>query len=706
MTTSAHRERGEAGKFLTVGTKLAGATVALVLVVTAGVYFKLSRYQRENLLGAKEMAAAAVGRLFADSCAAPVVFSDETAIKDSLATLGRNDDIEYAAIWSVDRAGKVGKRLGELARGAPEVVTFVPATIVSERRRDRVFLLSPVHAPDGGVVAVAVMAFSLTRENAAIAAVERQTLIVSALIAAGLTALLLAIARLAIVKPLGKLVFAAQKLEEGSVIPVDVHSNDEIGQLAAAFRSMAVAIQSREEHIRTRNRDMRLVLDNVGQGFVTLDLDGKMSDERSRVVDEWFGSPPAGATFWDFLRPIEESVSHWFEMGWATVREDIMPLELCLEQLPRCVRKEASAFELSYRPIMNGERVDKVIVVITDVTARIERERAEQTQREVMSLFHRILSDRPAFEGFFAEATGLVDAIEAFDGSDLGLLKRQIHTLKGNTALFGIESVATFCHELETRIDESPELFGEHQKERLRLLWLKVIELRSRFVNDGDGRIEIDREEYDAFLKDLGRRVEHGVLLATASTWTFERASRRLSLFGEQIGHLGARLGKARINVRLDETKIRLPPALWGPFWSAFAHVVRNAVDHGIETKEERVRACKPEVGTISLGVAHEGPHVIVTLRDDGRGIDWTRISERAKARCMPHETRQDLEEALFAEGLSTRVDATMTSGRGLGLATIRDLVRQMHGRIEIDSLAGKGTTFRFILPQTMLFER
>jgi HPt (histidine-containing phosphotransfer) domain-containing protein/HAMP domain-containing protein len=694
----------EGGRIISVGSKLAGATVAVMLLVTAGVYFKLSEYQRENLLKGKEMAAAAVSRLFADSCAAPVIFSDEQAIKEALTTLGRNEDVEYGSVFAADRSGHLGQKLGELSRGVPETPHSVSGTTI-ERRPDRVVISSAVRAPEGDVVAVSTIAFSLARENATIAEVRARTLSVSATVALGLTALLLVLARLVIVGPLNKLVLAAKTLEEGSVIDVDVHSHDEIGQLASAFRSMSVAIQSREAHIKARNADMRLVLDHVGQGFITVDLDGKMSDERSRVVDEWFGPDEGATTFWEYLRPIDQSAAQWFRLGWESVREDIMPLDLCLDQLPHSISKGGKSFEMAYRPVMKGGALDKVIVVITDVTSRIERERAEQTQREMVSLFHRILSDRSAFEGFFHEATILVDAIESSDASDLGLLRRQVHTLKGNCALFGIESVAAFCHGLESRIEESISLFGLSERQTLRSLWTKIAEMRSQFTSDAGDRVELDLEEYDAFLEDLKHRVDYGVLVATFSSWKFELASRRLALFAEQIQHLAIRLGKARIECKISATKLRLPPSKWGPFWSAFAHTVRNAVDHGVETTEERLASGKDITAAITLGVLQKDASVVVSIKDDGCGIDWRRIAERAKERGLPHANPRDLEEALFAEGISSSVDATLTSGRGLGLGAVREVVKRLGGRIEVRSETGRGTTFLFIMPQTMLFE-
>jgi len=448
---------------------------------------------------------------------------------------------------------------------------------------------------------------------------------------------------------------------------------------------------------------MRMVLDNVEQGFITLDIDGKMSPERSRIIDEWFGAPDPSMSFVDFLQRIDEATGQWFELGWASIREDIMPLELCLSQLPQVVRTETRTFELGYRPIMKGEQMDKAVVVITDVTARIERERAELAQREMTSVFSRIISDRQAFDEFFAEGSGLIGEVLRADGSNLTALTRQIHTLKGTCALMGVESVATFCHNLEDKLRESPDAVDQNDKDALRALWQNLSQLRARFAQASG--IELSHEEHDAFLNELRRRVDYNILAATCTSWSFEPAAKRLELVRDQIERLSNRLGKSAIDVICQPTKLRLPPSKWGPFWSAFAHVIRNTVDHGMQTSEERAKAGKSARARVELGVAHEAQVVVVSVRDDGPGIDWIKIRERAEECGLPHATQADLENALFADGISSRAEATSTSGRGVGLSAVREMMSKLGGTIELTSEVGSGSQLRFLLPQSMLFD-
>ena len=683
-------------RLASVAVKMAGATLALIALVTTGIYLQLSRYQRESLLHAKALSASAVTRLFADSCAPAVVYNDPGDLRDTLATLGRNEDIDYAAVWAVDDQARATRRLAELSRGRAETPVRVPETLELRRDPDRVVLLAPVRNISHQMVGGLIVAFSLAPENAAIARLERSALLTSAAVALGLTMLLMAMARLLVVGPLAKLAQAAKRLGEGRTVDIEVRSDDEVGQLAGALRAMASAIRVREERIQARNQDMRLVLDHVGQGFVSLDITGTISEERSRIVDEWFGAIEGPTKFWDYLRRFDPALGDYFEVAWSAVVDQYLPVDLCLDQLPKLVRKGNSTFELTFQPTFRpppaGDQLDKTIVVITDITVRLERERSEQRQRETMSLFRRLNADLPAFEEFFAEATTLVRAIIETPYAPLGTIRRQVHTLKGNCALFGAESVAELCHDIEDRLDDAAMLL-DADRTRLREAWEATSTMRAALVDTGfDARVAVTRDDYDRLLVDLRRHVDPETLIALVEAWEYEPAAKRLTLISEQLERLAHRLGKAPVDVVCAPTTLRLPPGNWGRFWSAYAHVVRNTVDHGVETAAQRRAAGKPERARIDVGITLERGQVLVAIRDDGPGIDWEVIAARARARGLPHASRQDLEAALFADGVSARSQAGATSGRGVGLGAVREVVRAAGGRLEIGNRAEGGS--------------
>jgi chemosensory pili system protein ChpA (sensor histidine kinase/response regulator) len=135
-------------------------------------------------------------------------------------------------------------------------------------------------------------------------------------------------------------------------------------------------------------------------------------------------------------------------------------------------------------------------------------------------------------------------------------------------------------------------------------------------------------------------------------------------------------------------------------------HMLRNAVTHGIETREQRAAVDKPETGEITLKLAQEANEIILTLSDDGHGLDRKRLRQRAEALGLvaPDKLISDaaLLDFIFLPGFSTAIELSQVSGRGVGMDVVKTAVTELGGRIEIDSPAGQGTTFRLYLPLTL----
>ena len=135
-------------------------------------------------------------------------------------------------------------------------------------------------------------------------------------------------------------------------------------------------------------------------------------------------------------------------------------------------------------------------------------------------------------------------------------------------------------------------------------------------------------------------------------------------------------------------------------------HLIRNAVDHGIETAAERVAAGKSEKGLITLWAAQKGNHVVLEIGDDGRGIDAHRVRQKAIERgLISAETelsREDVYNLIFLPGFSTRDEVTDLSGRGVGMDVVKNNIAALSGAIEIDSEFGRGTLMTITVPITL----
>ena len=135
-------------------------------------------------------------------------------------------------------------------------------------------------------------------------------------------------------------------------------------------------------------------------------------------------------------------------------------------------------------------------------------------------------------------------------------------------------------------------------------------------------------------------------------------------------------------------------------------HMVRNSVDHGIETPEQREKNGKNRVGQITLKAFHQGGNIIVRISDDGKGLDRERILKKAIAGGLVREdtelSDQEVYRLIFHAGLSTAEKVTDISGRGVGMDVVRKNIEALRGRVDIDSVPGKGSTFSIALPLTL----
>ena len=137
-------------------------------------------------------------------------------------------------------------------------------------------------------------------------------------------------------------------------------------------------------------------------------------------------------------------------------------------------------------------------------------------------------------------------------------------------------------------------------------------------------------------------------------------------------------------------------------------HIIRNSVDHGLETIEERLRKGKPAQGTLVLEAFHESDHIVLEITDDGRGIDSKRIKAKALEKGLARKEElermpdQELTRLIMLPGFSTAEKATKTSGRGVGMDVVKKNIEKLNGTVEISSELGKGTQLRIKIPLTM----
>ena len=161
-----------------------------------------------------------------------------------------------------------------------------------------------------------------------------------------------------------------------------------------------------------------------------------------------------------------------------------------------------------------------------------------------------------------------------------------------------------------------------------------------------------------------------------------------------------------RANLDIVGGQVDIDRSVLDKMLAPIEHMLRNAVTHGIEERDQRLAAGKQEAGEIVVKIAQEGNEIILAMSDDGKGLDTTRIRARAEAMGLL-QPGQEADEAtlfdfIFQPGFSTATELTQLAGRGVGMDVVKTEVAELGGRIEILSQAGQGTTFRLYLPLTL----
>ena len=192
---------------------------------------------------------------------------------------------------------------------------------------------------------------------------------------------------------------------------------------------------------------------------------------------------------------------------------------------------------------------------------------------------------------------------------------------------------------------------------------------------------------------------EGEVVIEQLDAWQLEPVERPLDRLGHYAHDSARRLGKGEIEVEIRGGNVRVDPARFAGLWPALVHLIRNAIDHGIESPGQRESAGKPAIARVSLIASAQHGDLVMMVADDGGGINWDRVRSVAIERKLPHRDPRELLQALLSPGFTTRSEVTLTSGRGIGMAALQEQVAILGGAISVESTPGRGTSWRITIP-------
>ncbi len=177
--------------------------------------------------------------------------------------------------------------------------------------------------------------------------------------------------------------------------------------------------------------------------------------------------------------------------------------------------------------------------------------------------------------------------------------------------------------------------------------------------------------------------------------------------FPRIVRSLARDLGK-EVDLKIFGEETELDRSVVDEIGDPLIHLIRNAMDHGLETPDERLASGKPRIGTLVLAAIHEGNSIIISIKDDGRGIDTERVARKAVEKGLITEeqlaamSQREMFDLIFLPGFSTKDKASDLSGRGVGMDVVKTNIKKLNGLIEIKSEKGMGSEFILRLPLTL----
>lgn len=449
-----------------------------------------------------------------------------------------------------------------------------------------------------------------------------------------------------------------------------------------------------------------LIMQNVNVGVLVIDRVLDVQSGYSQYCHELFDTTQvAGFNICDLLHLDNKSRRH-FDATFEQVFDDILPPEVSLSMLPQRVRRGGKVLDLHMRIVRGvGDVIEFVLFTISDVTKVVALE-AENAENAALL---KVVRNREAFVNFLKDAKASLDSLLAATIDDQVLLRREVHTIKGNCGMFDMLALMEQIGEIESRERISTSDITEIRVSLANFAAKYRDVIGMTFDQSGDeihSIAESDLAILEGKLQAVRDVQEAQDFVAEISARLRLRPARTvIGPVEERVHALAQRLGKSvECRVIGDDTLVN--PRRVGPIVQVLSHVLRNAVDHGLEGEEERTSAGKETTGRVSIRFANLSQgDLLLVIDDDGRGIDLDRLVAKAvKSKAISASAAQTLSlaqkiELVFLDGVSTADEVSDISGRGVGMSALKASVSAVGGNIVVTTEKGKGTSVRIVVP-------
>ncbi len=526
-----------------------------------------------------------------------------------------------------------------------------------------------------------------------------------------------------IARPIVELTESAAVIASGDYNKeVQVKSTDEVGVLGNTFNDMRLKVkrftENLQELIDEKTEDILSMLANIEQGIFTITKDHTIHPEYSTYLEKIFATSnianqPFEKLIFKDASLSNEQISCAKSAVLASLENDKFVFKVNFNHFPRefSIKRNGDSkhLEFDWCPILKNNKIEKIMVTVRDVTELKKLQEVSKQKALELAIIEQLMQiETVKFNEIYQQTTKLLS--ESFDlcskedlaKNDIAIIFRNLHTVKGVLRTYGLKITSSLIHDIEEvfigiKNSGSTPIDGNQQSNLQTQIQESIVSLGVyKKVNDEILGRSIDKSQIDQkSLAEVKRVIRLFLSDALVAEKLFGKVESILNntyrnSIKEHIGELVGRvsqaaktLGKEPLRFHYDGEDIILKTEAWNILDGIFTHMIRNSLDHGIESDEERKRRHKPSSGLISLQTRTDDTWLYFTFFDDGRGLNIKKIREKAQV----HQETSDQEVAhlIFSPSMSTADKVTDISGRGVGMDAVKASIEAFGGKVALE---------------------
>lgn len=504
---------------------------------------------------------------------------------------------------------------------------------------------------------------------------------------------------------------------------------------AIIYKDLEVLNNTLEQKVEERTLELNesvnkvySLLDNSGEGFLIFDSNFIIDSEYSSECLNIFSKDIADLNVLDLLFPDSFDLASTFStcIDMIIKTNDQFRKEMLISLLPSTIFINNRCIKMKCK-ILSGL---KFMLILTDITHEKELEEMVKDEQNRLKLIVASFTNKDdilelvnSFKSFIDDNYKIILQLDLNPHEKLYEIYRSIHTYKGSFSQFNFISLPKELHKIESELSELKEdkdnfenkiitIFENNNCESAFESDINIItNILGNHYFEEETKIFLDETaatKLEKVAKDIDEKVADKKdntiteALEIMRTIRYKSINEMLKVYIDYTFKLAQSLDKNIYKFEIDGDHIKVDPNRVSPFIKSLIHVFRNAVDHGIETGDERLEVGKNILGKITCNVEKKDASISITIEDDGKGIDIEEIKEKAIKRGVISDdnvsniTHNQLIDLIFSDNFSTKDLINELSGRGYGLSAVKREIDKLHGTIKVETSLGKGTKFVF----------